>query len=318
LSTTVAKSEPVAKAAYRSRPVAVRLGELWLEACRSPVGAGLGIGAAVAGLATVIGIGIDLAATLGLVVAAIIGFVGAAVYRLEREVRNASDRVSLPSSIEDAGLGTWAIEADMGQLIAREVEDKQTIVECGSGVTTLLIAQRLRARANGRLFSLEHDPAFAQATSARLDAAGLREWVEVISAPLVEQTFSGRRVQWYAETVIGPRLPAQIDLLVVDGPPAVAPWARWPAIEALHERLAPGAVVLVDDGRRRAERQTAFRWQADHPDLTLYWHDTVKGTWKLVKEGRTQREAWPTAAVRELVRRVDPCPRGFGRWPVRR
>jgi predicted O-methyltransferase YrrM len=280
----------------------------------------LGIGGAVTGVATATGVGLGLAASIGLAVTAIIAFLTTAIYRLEREVRNAGDRVSLLSAVENAspGLGTWAIEADMGQLIAHEVDGKQSILECGSGVTTLLIADRLRARGTGRLYSLEHDPGFAQATRARLDAAGLTDWVEVISAPLAERALGGRRIRWYAESVIESRLPEEIDLLIVDGPPATARWARWPAIEVLHERLTPGAVVLVDDGRRRAERRTALRWQADHPELTLYWHDTVKGTWKLVKEGRAHREAWPTAALRALVRRLDPCPRGFGRWPVRR
>lgn len=315
------RSNPAAagRAIHRTRPISARLREVIIEAARSPVGAALGTGAGVVVLATVLGVALDLAAALGLTTAATIAVVTAAMYRLEREVRNATDSVALMSRTKVAGplFGTWAIEPDMGQLIAQELESKRTIVECGSGATTLIIAERLRAGGAGRLYSLEHDPTFAQATKARLDEAGLAEWAEVISAPLLDQTFSGREVPWYSEAVIAPQLPGEIDLLIVDGPPAVAPWARWPAIEVFHERLAPGAVVLLDDGRRRAERRAAFRWQADHPELILYWHDTVKGTWKLVKEGRAQRER-PTAALRGLVRHLDPCPRGFGRWPVRR
>jgi predicted O-methyltransferase YrrM len=290
------RSNPAAagRSIHRTRPISARLREVIIEAARTPVGAALGTGAGVVVLATVLGVALDLAAALGLTTAATIAKVAGPLF------------------------GTWAIEPDMGQLIAQELESKRTIVECGSGATTLIIAERLRAGGAGRLYSLEHDPTFAQATKARLDEAGLAEWAEVISAPLLDQTFSGREVPWYSEVVIAPQLPGEIDLLIVDGPPAVAPWARWPAIEVFHERLAPGAVVLLDDGRRRAERRAAFRWQADHPELILYWHDTVKGTWKLVKEGRAQRERWPTAALRGLVRHLDPCPRGFGRWPVRR
>lgn len=220
----LADAKPAGQSApYPTRRFSVRIRELLLEASSSPVGASVGIGEALAGLAAIIGVLVDLAVALGLTAAAIIAFLSTAIYRLEREVRNAADRGALHSVIDgaNAGLITWAVEAAMGQLIAQEVDGEQTIVECGSGVTTLIIADQLRARAAGRLYSLEHDPAFTQTTEAHLDAARLAGWVGVITAPLAKQTFSGRRGQW-------------------------------PAIEALHERLTPAAVVLVDDGRRRA------------------------------------------------------------------
>jgi hypothetical protein len=303
-----------------ARPFSVQTRELLLEIGRSPVGVGLGAGATVTILAALVGVSLNLAVALGLSTAITVGLVTGALYRVERQVRNVGDAVALSSHADASrpAFGTWAIEPDIAQLIVQEVEGKHTVVECGSGVTTLVIAERLRSRGTGRLYTLEHDPMFAKKMKARLDADGLGDWVEFIDAPLVNQTFCSRRVNWYSEPAITPRLPAEIDLLVVDGPPALTPWARWPAIEVLHERLAADAVVLVDDGRRRSERRTVFRWQAEHPELVLYWHDTVKGTWRLVNEGRAQREGRLCSAAREMLRRLDPCPRGFGRWPVRR
>ena len=318
--TDGARSDSVRTTTGQARPFSVRMRELLLEIGRSPVGVGLGAGATVTILAALVGVSLNLAAALGLSTATTVGLVTGALYRVERQVRNLGDAVALSSNPEASrpSFGTWAIEPDIAQLIVQEVEGKHTVVECGSGLTTLVIAERLRSRGTGRLYTLEHDPTFAEKTKAHLEAAGLGDWVELINAPLVDQTFCGRRVSWYSEPAIGPRLPAEIDLLVVDGPPGLTPWARWPAVEVLHERLAPGAVVLVDDGRRRSERRAAFRWQADHPELVLYWHDTVKGTWRLVKEGRAQREGRLSSVAREILRSVDPCPRGFGRWPVRR
>ncbi len=182
----------------------------------------------------------------------------------------------------------------------------------------MLIAKKLRALGTGRLYSLEHDAEFAADVVSRLERAGLAAEVDVIVAPLVRQRFGSELVWWYDLDRIAERLPSRIDLVVVDGPPAVDRWARWPAVEVFHDRLSPGAVVLLDDGRRRHERRIAHRWQADHDDLALYWHDTVKGTWKIEKLAESRHDGRVTAALRSILRTINPRPTTFGRWPVRR
>jgi hypothetical protein len=165
--------------------------------------------------------------------------------------------------------------------------------------------------------ALEHDADWAASVNARLDAAGLGQRVDVVVAPLRRQRFGATEVSWYDSETVAGRIAEPIDVLFVDGPPAAGSWGRWPALEVLHTRLAPAATVFLDDGRRRAERVTAFRWARDHPDLDLFWIDTVKGTWLLRRRtgsgpGRTGRAA---LAARRML---HPRPPGYGLGSIRR
>jgi hypothetical protein len=88
-------------------------------------------------------------------------------------------------------------------------------------------------------------------------------------------------------------------------------------MEVFGEQLSPAATVLLDDGRRREERWIANRWRSAHGEFTLYWVDTVKGTWKLVR--RSDGVASRTSYLwRSALRILNPAPPGFALSPVRR
>jgi hypothetical protein len=257
--------------------------------------------------------------------AVVVGIVSQTRHAVDRQARNAADTAQVAACLGASlpGLGQWAIEGDFGQLIACEIQSgRRTIVEFGSGVSTLIAAAQLRTAGCGRLFTVEHDAGWLEVVDHRLAAAGLSDWVELIESSLIEQAFNTarrtERISWYDRTAILPRLPREIDLLVVDGPPAVTSRTRWPAVALAHEQLADNAVILMDDGRRRHERQIAFRWQTEYPDLELYWQDTVKGTWRLRRATNPQVETAVSKFGRVVVRTLHPRPAGFGRWPVRR
>jgi hypothetical protein len=61
-----------------------------------------------------------------------------------------------------------------------------------------------------------------------------------------------------------------------------------------------------------------MRWRREHRDMDLFWHDTVKGEWKLVKRAEPRREDWTRASARAILRVVNPCPAGFGRGAMQR
>jgi hypothetical protein len=62
-------------------------------------------------------------------------------------------------------------------------------------------------------------------------------------------------------------VPAEIDLLIVDGPP----WALHPhvrgAAASLFPHLRPGGRVLLDDAARPGERVVARRWRKEHHNM---------------------------------------------------
>ena len=116
------------------------------------------------------------------------------------------------------------------------------------------------ARAGGHVYALEADPEFAEETRGYLRAHGADEYGAVVDAPLTDVTLpDGSTVPWYDLA----RLPdiGEIDILFVDGPiGTVADQARYPAFPLLADRLADGALIVVDDTNRRDEKQIVRRW----------------------------------------------------------
>ena len=238
---------------------------------------------------------------------------------LSRDVRNAEDAALLAPILApaDMPLGTWAAEPDFLRLLVGELSrDPSDVVELGSGASTVLMAAVRRWRGGPPVISVDHDPEFAQRTRATLAQAGLEAHAHIHVAPLQQTVVDGHKMVWYDRDEMDRVLPAQIDLLVVDGPPSRTRLARWPAVELLSTRLSDRCVVLLDDGRRRDETATALRWARRHPNLALFWHDTVKGTWRLEATSRADGRALQLA--RRGVRSIDTHPTGFGRWSVRR
>ncbi|NOG31629.1 hypothetical protein HLB35_07335 [Halomonas sp. TBZ9] len=67
----------------------------------------------------------------------------------------------------------------------------------------------------------------------------------------------------------------QIELLVVDGPPeGTCSYARYPAVPALHERMAADVEVWIDDANRQDEIDICKRW------AELYGFDLEFFRWK--------------------------------------
>ena len=157
----------------------------------------------------------------------------------------------------------WAMDALFAeQLLALVDEGPDTVVELGSGHSTILIARRLEAIGRGRVYAVDHLADYAARTRDWIAREGLAHRATVIHAPIEERTVEGRTLPWYAQAPLDEALPAAIDLLVVDGPPDLLHKdVRWPAVPVLRARLAPGATVLMDDGDRPHERRAAFDWR---------------------------------------------------------
>jgi len=132
------------------------------------------------------------------------------------------------------------------------------VVECGAGVSTVVLARLLAGQGAGRLTALEHDAGWAERVGEMLVREELTGTARVVLAPLGAEG-------WYAAEGVA-QLPEAIDLLIVDGPPADRPElarARQPALAALEARLAPGALVALDDIGRPGEQEVLARWEAE-------------------------------------------------------
>jgi predicted O-methyltransferase YrrM len=133
------------------------------------------------------------------------------------------------------------------------LETPGPILECGSGLSTILIGA-IAQRRGAPHWALEHTPEWAtrvggtltrfRVTAAQLHVAPLRDYGEYV---------------WYDP----PRdeLPRQFTLVICDGPPGATPGGRLGLVPEMHQRMAPGSVILLDDAAREGERAIARRWE---------------------------------------------------------
>ncbi|MGW8392406.1 class I SAM-dependent methyltransferase [Pseudoduganella sp. HUAS MS19] len=164
----------------------------------------------------------------------------------------------------------WAASPDFLQELAAHALDEKPacVVECSSGTSTLVLARCMQINGAGKVFSLEHDPAYARRTRRQLELHGLADWATVIDAPLLTQTFGDRQQPWY--DCSGLKTGQPIEMVVIDGPPqATSDAARYPAGPTLFPRMAPGAAIFLDDAMRPGERAALQRWAAEFPELEI-------------------------------------------------
>ncbi len=141
---------------------------------------------------------------------------------------------------------------------------RTTILELGSGISTIVIA-RLLAERGGTLTSFEHDPRWADTVRSQLELEGLSAVATVEDAPLGPHAHSLDGAPWYPLEAVA-ALPGTIDLLLVDGPPGYGEgmaMSRYPALPALAGRLARAAIVILDDADRDSEQEIVARWSAE-------------------------------------------------------
>jgi hypothetical protein len=129
------------------------------------------------------------------------------------------------------------------------------IIECGSGLSTLVLAAAL-VRGDRTLLSLEHDRSWVELMRTRLPQR-TRSFVTVALSPL--KSYGG--FDWYSLPTA--QLPTRIGFVVCDGPPGLTRGGRYGLAPVLKDRLAPGCIVLLDDTHRSDERAILHRWRAE-------------------------------------------------------
>ena len=163
----------------------------------------------------------------------------------------------------------WSTKVDLLKLVAAYVQSEkpQLIVECGSGLSTLVLARCCQLNKTGRVVALENGYAFAEETKEACLKYGLKEYSKVVVAPLEELELSGESYEWYGLA----RMPetAQIDMLFIDGPPDFFhEQSRYPALPRLYQCLSDNAVIFLDGTARQKEKETVERWLRAYPDFS--------------------------------------------------
>lgn len=173
--------------------------------------------------------------------------------------------------------GEWAACPDFLRIIAEKgmASKPKVIVECSSGVSTIVLARCAQLNGIGHIYSLEHMPEFAELTRMNLKKHGLSTFATVIDAPLKTYDLNGKTWQWYSMD----SMPKEnIDLLIIDGPPGdTGKNVRYPAGPLLFPKLNKGASVFLDDADRTDEKEILSLWAGENASFQMKKYDTKKG-----------------------------------------
>jgi hypothetical protein len=149
----------------------------------------------------------------------------------------------------------YSAAADFLAASVRHARTDGAILECGSGLTTVLLG--IVAQRRGlRVWSLEHRADWADRVRAELARLGISS-VELVLADLR----SYGDFTWYQPPLAV--MPSDFALVVCDGPPGGTSGGRYGLLPVMRSRLRPGCVILLDDANRPGERAIAERWASE-------------------------------------------------------
>lgn len=180
--------------------------------------------------------------------------------------------------------GFSADVAYLDELCAQAAATPGPVLECGSGLTTVLLGG-LAGRRGIEVWSLEHSP----------------EWHARVSTVLKRHTIPGVRLclapirdygaySWYEPPLAD--MPRDFRLVVCDGPPDSTPGGRYGLMPVLGDHLAPDVLILLDDATRKNEAAALRRWESEAGMTTSIHRRTTPGSFARVTrkaaESRTQ------------------------------
>lgn len=147
----------------------------------------------------------------------------------------------------------WAANIDYQlEVCRRTLQTTGPILECGSGLTTILMGLLAESR-KLPVWSLEHEPTWRKRVQSVVQRAGLST-VQLQDRPL--QSYGD--FAWYEKP---PTPPAPFTLVICDAPPGNTPGGRSGLLPVMADTLAPGCIILLDDAERPGEIETLRRWK---------------------------------------------------------
>jgi hypothetical protein len=151
----------------------------------------------------------------------------------------------------------YVANLDYLEEVARSsIETTGHILECGSGVTTVLLGI-LCSRRPIQVWSLEHSLDWQKRVAQVLGTNGL-SGARVCFSPLIDH---GKFV-WYDPHSL--QLPDQFSLVICDGPPGTTKGGRYGLLPVMLDRLAPETRILLDDAGRPGERALINEWVSEY------------------------------------------------------
>lgn len=131
------------------------------------------------------------------------------------------------------------------------------VIECGSGITTLLLGHRCQ-QLGRKLWALEHHAGWATRMRTILAKHGLDQTVTVIDAPLI----ASEQYTWYDTSSLP--IDYTYEMVICDGPPGHIHGGRYGLLPELGQRLVTGCRILLDDASRPGEQDVLAKWEDEY------------------------------------------------------
>ena len=162
----------------------------------------------------------------------------------------------LQDLIDAWGNSGWsALDEYLRVGIEHVLETDDAILECGTGLSTLLFGAVAQSRGID-YWALEHLPEWSDRITHCLERYKATD-VRISTRPL--RRYAG--FDWYDPPLA--EMPRSFSLVICDGPPSRTLGGRYGLAAVMRTRLRAGCVVLLDDAEREHERQIARLWQAE-------------------------------------------------------
>jgi hypothetical protein len=171
----------------------------------------------------------------------------------------------------------WSAAADFLEIIVNHclTEKPSTIVECSSGLTSLMLARCCEMNSFGKVYSLEDGKIYADNTREFIRQYQLSNYASIIHAPLTTINLNNTDFMWYS---LGNLPERTIEMLVIDGPNGfLQKNSRYPALPLLFEKLSDNCTIFLDDAARDDEKEIVELWQQQFPSLEHEYIETERG-----------------------------------------
>lgn len=149
------------------------------------------------------------------------------------------------------------------------INNRKSIVEFGSGISTLAIANLSKInRLNYNFVSVEDNIDWFNSMQTYLSKNSLEKFVNLVYAPLEETNLSPENIPWYSTKSLNEQIShdSRFSLVIVDGPGAWKPeieLSRYPALPYLANSLEDSFSVYLDDTDRKGEKKVLSLWQKE-------------------------------------------------------
>jgi predicted O-methyltransferase YrrM len=162
------------------------------------------------------------------------------------------------------GADIWAVHLDTAHVLncALLALQPKSVLEFGAGRSSLVLASAMERYGGGRLTSIEHQPEYAAAAWRQMGRYANVD-ARLCPARLARRLSKFGMLYEYVgiRRMLDERGP--FDFVFVDAPPGTAdqPFGRDATLLQCAPWLADGAIAVLDDSARPAERTAVRRWQ---------------------------------------------------------